>query len=53
MMSILLYLAIPLSHHNSSIHCLTSGSIPNQVKTKIAGQFKTKMEMCDFNNAFV
>ena len=36
---------VPLSHHNSSIRCLTSGSIPNQVNTKIAGQFKTKMEM--------
>ena len=48
--SVATILNVPLSHHNSSIRCLTSGSIPNQVKTKIAGQFKTKMEMCDFNN---
>ena len=40
--SIATILNVPLSHHNSSIHCLTSGSIPNQVKIKIAGQFKLK-----------
>ena len=34
-------LNVSLSHHNSSIQCLTSGSIPKQVKTKMAGQFKT------------
>ena len=50
--SVATILNVPLSHHNSSIRCLIAGSIPNQVNTKIAGQFKTKMEMCDFNNDF-
>ena len=40
--SIATILNVPLFHHNSSIQCLTSGSIPSQVKTKIAGQFKLK-----------
>ena len=35
---------VPLSHHNSSIRCFISGSNSDQVKTKIAGQFKTKMK---------
>ena len=50
--SVATILNVSLTHHNSSIRCLTSGSIPTQVKTKIAGQFKTKIEMCDFNNVY-
>ena len=42
--SIATIINVPLSHHNSSIQCFISGSNSDQVKTKIAGQFKTKMK---------
>ena len=42
--SIATIINVPLSHHNSSIQCFISGSNSDQLKTIIAGQFKTKMK---------